>query len=239
MVLAAGVGARLRPLTDRTPKALIEVGGTPMLEIVLKRLIEVGVKEVIVNTHHLPDQITDFLKAKKNFGLHIEISHEPELLDTGGGLKKAAAFLEGSEPFYLHNVDVLSDIDLKRFYRFHQDSGALATLAVQKRESGRYLLFNAQGFLCGWESVREGKKKWASGVEETNAERLAFGGVHVISPAFFSKLGESGVFSITQAYLRLAGAGEKIQAFRVDKYYWCDIGSSVQLKEARKRFAKS
>ena len=144
MILAAGLGTRLRPLTDSRPKALVEVCGRALLEITLLRLRSFGVTEVIINVHHFSDQVVAYLKAKQNFRMRIEISREDDLLlDTGGGLKKAAWFFlqDGSEqPFLLHNVDVLSDIDLARMLQAHREAGALATLAVQRRDSSRQLL---------------------------------------------------------------------------------------------------
>ncbi len=154
MILAAGLGTRLRPLTDGRPKALVEIAGRTLLEITLSRLRTFGVSEVIINVHHFADMILDYLKANKNFGLRIEISREDVLLDTGGGLKKAAwFFLEDSsdpeDPFILHNVDVVSSIDLRRMTQFHVENHALATLPMQDRETSRYLLFNDQLQLCG------------------------------------------------------------------------------------------
>jgi NDP-sugar pyrophosphorylase family protein len=154
MILAAGLGTRLRPLTDNRPKALVEISGRTLLEITLSRLRAFGIREVIINVHHFSDMITDYLKAKNNFGMRIEVSCEDVLLDTGGGLKKAAwFFLEESsrldEPFILHNVDVISTIDLPRMLQFHKEHHALTTLAVQHRETSRYLLFNDQLQLCG------------------------------------------------------------------------------------------
>jgi NDP-sugar pyrophosphorylase family protein len=159
MILAAGLGTRLRPLTDNRPKALVEISGRTLLEITLFRLRAFGVREVIINAHHFADMILDYLKARNNFGMRIEVSREEVLLDTGGGLKKAAwFFLEGSsrshsnqmdEPFLLHNVDVISTIDISRMVQFHRENRALATLAVQNRETSRYLLFNEQLQLCG------------------------------------------------------------------------------------------
>src|SRR2546422_11778411 len=154
MILAAGLGTRLRPLTDHRPKALVEIAGRTLLEITLSRLVASGVREVIINVHHFADAILDYLKANDNFGMRIEVSRENVLLDTGGGLKKAAYFfLEDSnrlgEPFILHNVDVISTIDLRRMVQFHTENQALATLAVQDRETARYLLFDEQLKLCG------------------------------------------------------------------------------------------
>src|SRR5512137_3047768 len=161
MILAAGVGSRLRPLTDGTPKALIDVGGVPMIEHVIRRLTAAGVTEIVVNLFHLGDQIVDFLASRGNFGLRIEFTREAKLLDTGGGLKNAAWFFDDGRPFFLHNVDVLSEIDLGALLRRHRDVRALATLAVQSRPSSRRLLFDNGGRLCGRESP-EGVE-WASG----------------------------------------------------------------------------
>ena len=154
MILAAGLGTRLRPLTDNRPKALVELAGRTLLEITLTRLRTFGISEVIINVHHFADMVADYLKSNNNFGIRIEISREEVLLDTGGGLKKAAwFFLEDSgrlgEPFLLHNVDVISNIDLRRMLQFHNENHALATLAVQARETSRYLLFNNDLQLCG------------------------------------------------------------------------------------------
>ena len=146
MILAAGLGTRLRPLTENRPKALVEVGGRTLLEITLARLRSFGIIDVIVNTHHFADMVREYLERNKNFGMNVAISHEEILLDTGGGLKKAAYFfLEQSanseEPFLLHNVDVISTIDLGQMLRFHNEHQPLATLAVQERKTSRYLLF--------------------------------------------------------------------------------------------------
>jgi NDP-sugar pyrophosphorylase family protein len=232
MILAAGVGSRLRPLTETCPKALIDINGTPVLEIVLTRLIKAGCTEIIINVFHLADMIVDFLRATKNFGIRIEISREKELLDTGGGLKKAAAFFDDGQAFFLHNVDVLSNIDLKEMYRHHVENGALATLAVQSRQSRRYFLFDELDRLCGWEALAENKKILAR-TPEGNVARLAFNGIHVISPEIFARMNETGAFSINQTYLRLAGEGEKILAFRMDNHYWQDIGRLEKLEEIR------
>ncbi len=150
MILAAGLGTRLRPLTDDRPKALVEVAGRTMLELTLMRLREFGIYDVIINTHHFADMVADYLRAHQNFGMQIEISYEEVLLDTGGGIKRAAHFFRGSdEPFLVHNVDVLSTIDFSHMVQFHMDRNALATLAVQDRPTSRYLLFDQNEELCG------------------------------------------------------------------------------------------
>jgi NDP-sugar pyrophosphorylase family protein len=234
MILAAGVGSRLRPLTDETPKALLDVGGAPMIEQVIRRLKSAGVTELVVNLFHLGDRIAEFLASKGDFGLRIAVTRETELLDTGGGLKNAAWFFDDGRPFFLHNVDVLSDIDLEGLFRLHLKVGALATLAVQSRPGSRQLLFDRHGRLCGRESP-EGVE-WAAG-PLSGIERCAFTGIQVIDPAIFAKMTEKGIFPITRTYLRLAGEGEQIVAYRADGSYWQDIGSPEKLKAARERAA--
>ena len=237
MVLAAGLGTRLRPLTDDRPKALVEIEGRTLLEITLARFRAFGVREVIVNVHHFADIIVDYLAAKHNFGMRIEVSRENELLDTGGGLKKAARFLlederESQEPFLLHNVDVLSNIDFGRMVDFHKEHRALATLAVQERQSSRYLLFDEHGQLCGRRLEREDRTELARSTEPLHA--LAFCGIHVISPLLLQMMTEEGVFSIIESYLRLASQQEKLIAFCADESYWRDLGTIEGLKQAGK-----
>jgi NDP-sugar pyrophosphorylase family protein len=227
MILAAGLGTRLRPLTDNQPKALVEVAGRTMLEITLARLRSYDIREVIINVHHFADMILEYLKANDNFGMRIEVSREEDLLDTGGGLKKAAYFFlgdpHGSErPFILHNVDVISTIDLRRMVQFHTENQALATLAVQDRETSRYLLFDEQLQLCGRRSGHDQKNEFVRSSQQ--AQPLAFSGIHVVSPRLFTMMIEEGVFSIITSYLRLAAQGESILAFRADEYYWRDVG---------------
>jgi len=240
MILAAGLGTRLQPLTNDRPKALVEVGGRTLLQITLCRLRHFGVHEVIVNVHHYAEMVLDYLKANDNFGMNIEVSREEVLLDTGGGLKKAAWFFRDSsatprEPFILHNVDILSSIDLDRMVRFHTEHDALATLAVQDRETSRYLLFDEHGRLCGRQTRRgpmteDAKDEFVRPVVDARA--LAFSGVHIISPQLFAKMGEEGAFSIISAYLRLAAHGEEIIAFGADEYYWRDLGRPEDITQA-------
>ena len=233
MVLAAGLGTRLGPLTDDRPKALVEINGRTLLEITLTRLRAFSVREVIVNVHHFADMILEYLAEMQNFGMRIEISHENDLLDTGGGLRKAAwFFLEDGrdEPFLLHNVDVLSNIDLAQMVRFHHEHHALATLAVQDRPSSRYLLFDQQELLCGRRFEREQRAELARAVEPFEA--LAFCGIHVISPRLLGLMTRTGAFSIIETYLHLAARGEKIAAFRADGAYWRDLGTPDHLKQA-------
>jgi len=235
MILAAGLGARLRPLTDDRPKALVEIAGRTLLEITLSRLRAYGIREVIINVHHFADMILEYLKTNDNFSMRIEVSREEVLLDTGGGLKKAAYFfLEDSnhfeEPFILHNVDVISTIDLRRMVQFHTETQALATLAVQDRETSRYLIFDEQLQLCGRRSGRDQNTEFVRSAQQVQA--LAFSGIHVISPRLFAMMIEEGVFSIITSYLHLAAHEEKILAFRADEYYWCDLGRPDNVMQA-------
>ena len=227
MILAAGLGTRLRPLTNDRPKALVEVGGRTLLEITISRLREFGVREVIVNVHHFAEMVVEYLKKNENFGMRIEVSREDELLDTGGGLKKAAwFFIEDSvgrdEPFVLHNVDVISTIDLGRMAEFHHQHRALATLAVQQRETSRYLLFGERMQLCGRRAGQDGELEVV--LASANMQAMAFSGVHMISPRIFERMTEQGAFSIITSYLRLAAQGENILGFCADEYYWRDLG---------------
>jgi NDP-sugar pyrophosphorylase family protein len=233
MILAAGLGTRLRPLTNNRPKALVEIAGRTLLEITLSRLREFGIHEVIINVHHYGDMIAEYLKTNNNFGMHIELSREEVLLDTGGGLKKASYFfLEDSdsseEPFILHNVDVISTIDLRRVVEFHAENQALVTLAVQNRKTSRYLVFDDRLQLCGRCAVADNNTDFAP----SSQQALAFSGIHVVSPRLFAMMTEGGVFSIITSYLRLAAQGEKILAFRGDEYYWRDLGTPASVRQA-------
>jgi NDP-sugar pyrophosphorylase family protein len=240
MVLAAGLGTRLRPLTNDRPKALVEINGRTLLEITLTRLKSFGIREVIVNTHHFAAMVDEYLKANQNFGMSIEVSREETLLDTGGGLKKASwFFLRGKEnsgpaapetAFILHNVDVISTIDLNRMVQSHQANEALATLAVQDRKTSRYLLFDQQEELCGRRFVKEGKTELVRNVKPLY--ELAFAGIHVISTRLLNLMTEEGIFSIIDVYLRLAAEGEKIKSFSADEYHWRDLGTPESVARA-------
>jgi NDP-sugar pyrophosphorylase family protein len=234
MILAAGLGTRLLPLTENRPKALVEVGGRTLLEITLARLRSFGITDVIVNTHHFAEMVREYIESNNNFGMNIVISHEEILFDTGGGLKKAGYFfLEQSgnseEPFLLHNVDVISTIDLGRMVQSHNEHQALATLAVQERKTSRYLLFQ-DSELCGRRFGPEPTVELAR--PSQNVQALAFCGIHVISPRFLSMMTEEGTFSIITSYLRLAEHGQKILGFRADEYYWRDLGTPENVARA-------
>lgn len=234
MILAAGLGTRLRPLTNNRPKALVEISGRTLLEIALARLRAFGIEEVIVNVHHFGELVIEYLRANKNFGMRLEISREETLLDTGGGLKKAGWFFQDSsdaqEPFLLHNVDVISTIDLQRMIDFHTQKRCLATLAVQERKTSRYLLFDDSSRLCGRRSRDAMTAELVCAAK--HVRELAFCGIHVISPRFFQTMSEEGVFSIINVYMRLAAQGEAIVAFPADGYYWRDLGKPEHIAQA-------
>ncbi len=231
MVLAAGLGTRLRPLTNDRPKALVEVAGRTLLEITLSRLRTFGVHDVVINAHHFADRLIEYLKVNNNFEMHIEVSREEVLLDTGGGLKKAAYFFLNTpnEPFILHNVDVISSIDLPRMVDLHRERNALATLAVRERKTSRYLLLDDQLQLCGRQMGRDQQPEIVR--PSSSLQPLAFSGIHVVSPRLLTMMVEEGVFSIIESYVRLAGRGEKIIGFRADEYYWRDLGKPENIAQ--------
>ncbi|MEE4196652.1 MAG: nucleotidyltransferase family protein [Bacteroidales bacterium] len=231
MIFAAGKGTRLKPLTDTTPKALVKVNGVPMLERVIRKLIQAGVDEIIINTHHFAHQITEFLRTKNNFKIRIEISHEKDgLLDTGGGLKKASWFFSGDQPFFLYNVDILSNIDLQKMLRYHQESHALATLAVRKRDSGRYFLFKTENQqLCGWENIKT--KQIINYAPLEKSKKYAFSGIHLLNPDLFRWMPAEKSFSIIDTYLNLCN-NQTIKAYLHPQDFWFDIGTTEKLMNA-------
>lgn len=237
MILAAGLGTRLRPLTDRIPKPLIPVGGVAMLERVARRLIAAGADRLIVNTSHLGEQVEAFLREKDGFGVEWYLSPEPgEPLETGGAILHARALFRGDAPFFLHNSDILTDLPLAEMYRAHEQAAALAVLAVMERDTARHLLFDDRGLLGRTDAKKGLDLRVRDAVGQVR--KLAFGGIHVISPRIFGLLTERGAFSILDPYLRLAEAGETILPFRVDAYTWIDIGRPEQLQAAHARVAE-
>jgi N-acetyl-alpha-D-muramate 1-phosphate uridylyltransferase len=232
MILAAGLGTRLKPLTDHTPKALVTVGGIPMLERIATRMIAAGVDRLIVNVHHHADQVTRFIEERNGFGVDVKISPEEGApLETGGGLLRARSYFREDAPFLLHNVDVVSEAPLEALYRAHRDTGALATLAVSDRRSSRLLAFDHRG-LCGRVDTRSGKEEWSreAGVDTV---RRAFAGIHVVSPSFFDLMEEDGAFSIMTPYLRLAGDGHPILPYDLVDSLWLEVGDPDRLARAR------
>lgn len=232
MILAAGLGTRLRPLTDRIPKALVRVGGTPMLERVARRLIEAGADRLVINTHHHADQVRGFIRERDGFGVDVRISHEPDgALETGGGLLHAARHFRRDAPFFLHNVDIITEVPLAAMYRAHTRSDALATLAVSDRESQRLLRFDEAGLQARVDR-RDGSVE-SDRPPSGESRDLAFAGIHIIEPRIFDLIEETGVFSILRPYLRLAGAGHRILPYSIGSALWLEIGDPARLERAR------
>ena len=216
MIFAAGLGTRLKPLTDSTPKALLPINGKPMLEHVILKLKDAGFHQIAINVHHLGDQIINFL-------------------DTGGGIKHAAAFLQGNEPFLIHNVDILSDIDLRALYNHHAETNPLATLLVSKRNTSRYLLFNKENKLCGWRNRETGEvKSFYPDFDPNQYNEYAFSGIHVLSPKIFDWMEEwTGKFSIINFYLSIC-AKTNIHAYADENLHLIDVGKPETLQVAEK-----
>lgn len=243
MIFAAGLGSRLKPLTDTMPKALVPVAGRPMLEHVILKLKSYGVTEIVINIHHFGEQILDFLKVNDDFGLTIHISDERgQLLDTGGGIKKARPFLDTSdEPFIVHNVDILSDVNLKEVYDYHLQNGSVATLLASRRKTSRYLLFDAEKKLCGWINKDTGASKPEGfHYDESLYQEYAFSGIHVLSPAIFRLLDTprwEGKFSIMDFYLATCRQ-EDFSGYLIDGLQLIDIGKPETLAKAEEFCAR-
>jgi NDP-sugar pyrophosphorylase family protein len=242
MILAAGKGERLKPFTNDRPKALATINGIPLLEIILRRLKYCGFNEVIINVHHLAGMILGFLRKNKDFGMNILISDESNLLlDTGGALKKASALIDDNQPLLIHNVDVVSTIDLAALYEYHRKSSSLVTLAVKKRISSRYFLFDGNNRLCGWKNVATGEVRWVGMVRDMSTE-LAFSGIHIVGPLFFQKAFQSQCFpvqlnrfSIIDVYLCLANH-YVISGYDYGDAFWLDLGRQEDLQRAGQVF---
>lgn len=240
MIFAAGLGTRLKPLTDHMPKALVPVAGRPMLEHVILKLKAAGFNELVINIHHFGEQILDFLRANQNFGLTIHISDERDcLLDTGGGIRKAEPFFRGNEPFLVHNVDILSDTDLKALYEYHRQSGNDATLLASRRKTIRYLLFDDEKRLCGWinkDALQTKPEGFAYNPEHHH--EYAFSGIHVISPSLFHYMDEqwTGKFSIMDFYLQTCHEA-RIGGRLTDTLRLIDIGKPETLTQAEEFLA--
>ena len=226
MILAAGLGTRLKPLTDSRPKVLLEAGPYTLLEFAIRKLKAAGFNEIIINVHHFAPMVVDYLRKNANFDCQITISDESEsLLDTGGALAKASWFFDDHQPFLVYNADIVSDMDLGEFYRSHLVGRSLATLSVRSRKTSRYLLFDNNMRLCGWENIATHEKRMA--IPTANTQAFAFSGIHAISPQLLPLL-DKGRFSIIDTYLRLAA--EHPIAGRVDNsLLWADAGKPESL----------
>ena len=231
MVFAAGVGSRLKELTQHRPKCLMEVGGITLLEHVVTKLKGAGVTSVMINVHHLHQQVLDFVAAKHQFGISIEFSYEDTLLDTGGGLKKVAPFFRDEAAFFIHNSDIFSNIDLNALLAHHTRSQSVATLAVMKRNSSRGLYFDSNGQLIGWTNEKDPPEV------AQYSELLAFSGVSIASNKIFDCMPTESAFSLIQPYLNAARRALPVTAFRVDGVDWTDIGTPESLTELQNRFS--
>jgi N-acetyl-alpha-D-muramate 1-phosphate uridylyltransferase len=222
MILAAGLGTRLKPFTDLHPKALFEIEGCTLLEHAVNHLKSAGIKDVIINVHHFADQIIDYIHLHDNFGLNIAISDETgELLETGGGLKEAAWFFNDCDGAIVRNADILSDLDLMKMAGVHRNSGSLATLAVRNRPTSRYFLFDDRMNLCGWENQATGERLLIR--DAVSCAPFAFSGIQILDPGVFPMITEVGKFSLTDLYLRLA-ATHNISGYLEDGKVWKDVG---------------
>lgn len=232
MIFAAGLGTRLRPLTNDRPKALVEVLGKTLLQHAVEHLKRFGITDIVVNIHHFGAKVLEVLEEHQNFDCNIIISDErATLLETGGGLLKAKAHFEGEEALVIYNVDVLSNIDLLEMLHYHKQHKALATLATRSRESSRYLLFNEDQELCGWTNTKTNEIKNVRPAK--HKEQYAFSGIHIIDPTLLNLMTQKGKFSITDTYLDLA-AQHKIIAYPHDGDYWFDVGKPERLAAATK-----
>jgi NDP-sugar pyrophosphorylase family protein len=233
MILAAGTGTRLRPMTDFKPKALVEINGIALLEVVITKLISQGILSFTINVHHFADQIIEYLDFKRNFGVSISISDETgELLDSGGGIYKASSLFPKGEEVLIHNVDVISNLDVQKLSQYHQANNALASLAVRHRATQRYCLFDKQYHLVGWMNSNTGEKR-CSAPGNTDFLPLAFSGISVLSAEFINNISHQGRFSIWEEMLKQSGT-LRIMGYLHNEDYWIDVGREDQLKEAEK-----
>ena len=235
MILAAGLGTRLKPFTDKHPKALAIVNGKTILQRNIEYLASFGIREVIVNVHHFADQIIDLIKANNGFGSVITFSDETrEVLETGGGIKKAAWFFEKDEaPFIVMNVDILTDMNLEQMMLQHKKSNSLATLAVSSRITSRYFLFDKMDHLCGWKNENTGEQKISRASK--NYIQKAFSGIQVLSPKFFDLIKMEGKFSMVDVYLDLAKT-QDIMAFDHSESKFIDVGKPESILKAEQFF---
>lgn len=236
LILAAGLGTRLYPYTTDRPKALVELNGSSLLELAIRKVGELNPSKIVINIHHFGDQILQYLEEKNNFNLPITVSDEREqLLDTGGAILKAKTLLGEDESFVVYNADVLSSLDLNELTHFHCENGGIATLAVRERRTDRYLLFDQNMRLSGWENQKTGETKIVR--EDSELSRFAFSGIQIIEPELFSMITETGKFPIIPMYLRIA-ENAKIVGYKDTSQLWMDLGKPEQLLKARELFTK-
>lgn len=234
MILAAGLGTRLKPFTNKHPKALAEVNGKTLLQRNIGYLLSYGIADIIVNIHHFPEQIKEYVITNNGFGANIFFSDETDkVLETGGGLMRAEWFLKDSDPFVLLNVDVLTDMNLQDMINHHKEKQALATLAVSDRVTSRYFVFDKDGRLGGWENVKTGEQRIRRNMKE-HVDK-AFSGISVVSTEIFQLNKRKGKFSIVDLYLDLT-ADHFITSFDHTGSKFIDVGKPERLKEAKEIF---
>jgi NDP-sugar pyrophosphorylase family protein len=243
MIFAAGLGTRLRPLTNDRPKALVEINGVSLLEINIRRLIHFGVREIVINVHHFAERIEAFLVAKKHFGIRIEISDERDMLrETGGGLRHAQWFFKGdTAPFLVCNADILCDIDLQKLYAAHvADGEAIATFAVQRRKTSRYMLLNEQMRLYGWTNSKTGEiRQVLTGLgRHIEQDLFSFSCFQVLNPAVFEDMPNEEFFTMIDWYLHLAAHGKTVRGYLHEQDDWADVGTIAALEAAAPLAAK-
>lgn len=236
LIFAAGLGTRLKEHTSNKPKALVPLAGKPLLQHAIEKLIIHQINDITINVYHFADQIIDFLNNHPFPGVQIHCSDErDELLDTGGGLKKAAHYLRGEEPILIYNVDVISNLDLTSLENYHTNSGSLATLVVRQRETARYLMFDQQMQLAGWKNFSNNETKISREDLFPSALPYAFSGIQVVQPEIFDLISEEGKFPIMDLYLRLAKT-QKIHGYVDNSSIWMDLGKPDQLVMAEEMF---
>ena len=232
IILAAGLGSRLKNITSNKPKALVEVNGIAMLELVIQNLKKQGITDFLINIHHFGESVINFLAINNNFGVNITISDErDQLLDTGGAILKAHSFIKGAESVLVHNVDIISDIRIADLLAYHTKSNSIATLCIRKRESGRGLLFNNEMHLVGWTNIEKQEFRWVNNVCR-NYSIFAFSGIYIISPKFTEKMVQKGKFSIIDTWLNMS-KNETISGFIDTTDVWHDLGTIEKIKKVK------
>lgn len=238
LLFAAGLGTRLKEHTQSKPKALVSLAGKPLLQYAIEHLMHHGISDITINVFHFAEQVISFVEENNSFGINIHISDErDQLLDTGGGLKKAGVFLKGNEPILIYNMDVISNLDLNVLLKYHLEQGALATLAVRSRETSRYLMFDQNLQLAGWKNFSTGETRISRDESFDTAQPLAFSGIQIIQPELLELITEEGKFPIIDLYLRLAKT-HCIKAFIDQSDLWMDLGKPEQLQAAENLFRK-
>jgi NDP-sugar pyrophosphorylase family protein len=238
LLFAAGLGTRLKEHTQDKPKAMVYLAGKPLIQHAIEHLKKYGITDITINVFHFAEQVISFIEENNYFGINIHISDErDQLLDTGGGLRKAGAFLKGKQPILIYNVDVISNLDLNVLLKYHQEQKALATLVVRSRETSRYLMFDQNLQLAGWKNFSDGETRISRPESFADAQPLAFSGIHIIQPELLNLIIEEGKFPIMDLYLRLA-KDHSIKAFIDQSDLWMDLGKPDQLMAAEKLLGK-